>query len=100
MMSLTFALFTQVGDSGFIAFFSQARSLHRLVFAKYFQEEANRVKLKKKLEMAQVLTETLAQMPKKKAKGKGSSSIEDFTQFMEKVSQAEVDGNKGPVVQN
>ena len=65
-----------------------------LKLAKYFQEEANRVKLKKKIEMAQVLTETLAQMPKKKAKGKGSSSIEDFTQFMEKVSHGGVNGNQ------
>ena len=45
-----------------------------------------RVKIKKKLEMARVLSETLAQMPKK-AKVKGSySTIEDFTQFMEKVN--------------
>lgn len=53
------------------------------------KEEQNRVKLKKKLEMAQVLSETLAQMPKK-AKGKGTSSIEDFAQFMEKVKSTKV----------
>ena len=50
----------------------------------YLQEEAIRAKLKKKLEMAHVLSETLSQMPKK-AKVKEGSTIEDFTKFMEKV---------------
>ena len=50
----------------------------------FIQEEQNKLRLKKKIEWAKLITETLTNMPKKeKVQGK---TIQDFNQFMENVS--------------
>lgn len=53
------------------------------------KEEQNKLRLKKKIEWAKLITETLSNMPKKE-RVEGTRTLQDFTKFMEKVKSRKV----------